>query len=99
MVSISCDKEKIAAFCLKHHIIRLAFFGSVLRHDFGPDSDIDVLVEFAPGKTPGLFGITRMERELSSLFNGQKVDLRTKEDLSRYFRQQVVASAAVAYVQ
>ncbi|MFH1985034.1 MAG: hypothetical protein ABIL58_24615 [Pseudomonadota bacterium] len=54
---------------------------------------------FAPGNTPGLFGITRMERELAALFNGRKVDLRTKEDLSRYFRQQVVESAEVLYAQ
>ena len=99
MASILCDEEQIAAFCHRHHIRKLAFFGSVLRTDFGADSDIDILVEFMPGSAPGLFGIARMERELGRLFNGRKVDLRTKEDLSRYFRQTVVETAEVAYVQ
>jgi len=94
---ISVPKDAIAAFCRRHHIRRLAFFGSVLRDDFGPDSDIDVLVEFEPDRVPSLFGIARMERELSALFDGRKVDLRTPEDLSRYFRQKVLAEAEVEY--
>lgn len=77
----------------------MAFFGSVLRADFGPESDIDVLVEFEPAHVPGLFGIARMERELSTLFGGRKVDLRTPEDLSRYFREDVLKEAEVQYAQ
>ncbi|RLB36991.1 MAG: nucleotidyltransferase, partial [Deltaproteobacteria bacterium] len=77
-------------FCQRHHIRRLAVFGSALRPDFDEDSDIDILVEFEPHQSPGLFGIARMERELSTLLGGRKVDLRTPEDLSRYFRQQVL---------
>ena len=99
MAQISVDREKIAAFGRKHHIMRLALFGSVLRPSFRPDSDVDVLVEFEPGSVPGLFGIARMERELSPLLGGRKVDLRTPEDLSRYFRQTVLAEAEVQYAQ
>jgi hypothetical protein len=68
-----------------------------LRDDFGPDSDVDVLVEFEPGHVPGLFGISRMARELSPLLGGRTVDLRTPEDLSRYFRDEVLAIAEVQY--
>jgi len=99
MAQIFVDKGKIAAFGRKHHITRLALFGSVLRQDFRPDSDVDVLVEFEPGSVPGLFGSARMERELSALLGGRKVDLRTPEDLSRYFRQSVLAEAEVQYAQ
>jgi uncharacterized protein len=97
MAQIKVDKEKIAAYCKRYHVRRFALFGSVLRDDFGPDSDIDVLVEFESGFTPGLFTIARMERELSQIFDGRKVDLRTPEDLSRYFRQRVVEEASVQY--
>ena len=99
MVHVAVDKERIAAYCRQSHIRRLALFGSVLRADFRPDSDIDVLVEFEPGHVPGLFGIARMERELSVLLGGRKVDLRTPEDLSRYFRQSVLEEAEVQYAQ
>jgi hypothetical protein len=75
----------------------LAFFGSVLRPDFRPDSDVDVLVEFEPAGLPGLFGMARMERELSEILGGRKVDLRTAEDLSPYFRQSVLKEAEVRY--
>ena len=78
---------------------RFAIFGSALREDFGPDSDIDVLVEFEPGRAPGLLGVAGMESELSRLFSGRKVDLRTPEDLSRYFRQDVLDAAEVHYAQ
>ena len=97
MARIEVNRTEIAAFCRKHHIRRLALFGSVLRADFGPDSDVDVLVEFEPDHTPGLFDVARMERELSSLFGGRRVDLRTPEDLSRYFRQEVVQAAEMQY--
>jgi predicted nucleotidyltransferase len=76
---------QLAEFCRERGIRWLALFGSALRPDFGPDSDIDVLVEFEPGRVPGLFGMARLERELSGLFDGRAVDLRTPGDLSRYF--------------
>lgn len=98
MARIAVDRERIAEFCRRHHIRKLAFFGSVLRDDFRPDSDVDVLVEFEPGHTPGYFGLAEMEYELSELLGGRRVDLRTPEELSRYFRDQVVASAEVQYV-
>jgi uncharacterized protein len=99
MAQIPVDKSKVAAFCRKHKIRRLAFYGSVLGDDFRPDSDVDVLVEFQPESAPGLFAIARMEQELSSLLDGRKVDLRTPEDLSRYFRHRVLAEAEVQYAQ
>jgi predicted nucleotidyltransferase len=89
--------KKLAEFCRKHHIKKLSFFGSVLREDFRPDSDVDVLVEFEPGHTPG-FAIISMEDKLSRLL-GRKVDIRTPPDLSRYFREQVVREAKAAYAQ
>ena len=94
-VKIPIDQRKIADFCLRHHIRRLALFGSVLREDFGSDSDVDVLVEFEPGHVPGLL-FYGMEIELSGIL-GRKVDLRTPGDLSRYFRQEVLKSAEVQY--
>ena len=96
---IPIDRRRLAAFCRRHHIRRLALFGSVLRDDFGPDSDIDVLVEFEPEHVPGLLRLARMERELSSLLDGRDVDIRTPQDLSRYFRNEVLASAEVHYAQ
>ena len=92
-------REKIRDFCECHHIRRLAIFGSALRDNFGQDSDVDVLVDFMSGRTPGFFGLFEMEEELSVLFGGRKVDIRTPEDLSRYFRDEVVATAEVQYVQ
>ncbi len=89
----------MAVFCQQNHIRRLAPFGSVLREDFRPDSDIDVLVEFEVGHVPGLIRLARMERELSGLLGGRRVDLRTPEDLSRHFRDDVVAGAEVLYAR
>lgn len=91
------SKQVIAAFCQRHHIRRLAIFGSALTSDFGPESDIDILVEFETGCLPGFFGVFEIEGELSQLFGGRKVDLRTPEDLSRYFRNEVLARAEVQY--
>ena len=91
-------REKIEAFCKKHHIRKLSLFGSVLRQDFGPESDVDVLVEFEPGQTIGLLRLAGMEIELSEILQ-RKVDLRTPAELSRYFRQQVLDSAEVQYAQ
>ena len=89
--------KKIAEFCKQNCIRRLSLFGSVLRDDFGSDSDIDFLVEFERGKVPGLIRLSRMERELSEILGGRKVDLRTPEDLSKYFREEVLARAEVQY--
>ena len=96
---VSVSKTVLAAFCQEHGIKRLSIFGSALREDFGPESDIDVLVEFKPDRIPGLLGVAGMELELSELFTGRKVDLRTPEDLSPYFRQDVLATAEVQYDQ
>ncbi|MEW6349312.1 MAG: nucleotidyltransferase family protein [Thermodesulfobacteriota bacterium] len=91
-------KDLIEEFCRRHHIKKLAFFGSYLREDFRPDSDIDVLVEFDREHIPGLFDVAGMEIELSEKL-GRKVDLRTPQDLSRYFRDEVVAQAEVQYAE
>ena len=96
-VKVDADRGRIAQFCREHHIRRLALFGSVLRDDFSPESDIDVLVDFEEGHVPGLFGLVRLERELSDVFGGRKIDLRTPEDISRYFRKNVLAEAEVQY--
>jgi len=96
---IHIPQKAIAEFCRRNHIRRLALFGSALHGDFGPESDIDLLVEFEPGHIPGLLGIARMERELSAILGGRKVDLRTPEDLSRYFRDEVLQEAEVQYAQ
>ena len=93
---LDIDNRRLAEFCKINHISKLALFGSVLRDDFGPDSDVDVLVEFEVDHIPGLFGMARLENLLSELF-GRKVDLRTPEDLSRYFRSEVIAQAEVQY--
>lgn len=98
-VGVTVPKEQLATFCRNHHIRRLAIFGSALRADFSPESDVDILVEFEPEHIPGLFAIARMERELSPLFGERKVDLRTPEDLSRYFRKRVLEEAEVQYAQ
>ena len=95
---ISVSKSALAAFCRVHGIKRMAIFGSALRDDFGPESDIDMLVEFQPNRVPGLLGIAGMEMELAELFDGRKVDLRTPEDLSPYFRQDVLYIAEDQYV-
>ncbi len=94
---IVIPKEQIAEFCRRHHIRRLALFGSVLREDFRPDSDVDVLVEFEPGRPVGLIRLARIERELSELL-GRKVDLNTAGFLSRHFRGEVLSEAEVQYV-
>lgn len=92
---IPIDRRVIADFCRRHHIRRLALFGSVLRDDFRSDSDVDVLVEFEPGHVPG-FGFFALQEELSALL-GRDVDLHTPGFLSRYFRDDVLAHAEVQY--
>jgi len=96
--NIDIPNKKIAEFCRRHHIKRLFLFGSALREDFTPDSDIDILVEFCQGHTPGLIKLAGIEIELSEIL-GRKVDLRTPQDLSRYFRQEVIDSAEVQYAE
>ena len=98
-LAIDIPKDRIADFCRRHHIRRLALFGSVLREDFRPDSDVDVLVEFAEGKAPGLTRLAGMELELSALLGGRKVDMNTPRCLSPYFRAHVEAEAEVQYVE
>ena len=94
---ITIQKERLAPFCQERGIRWLAIFGSALRPDFRPGSDIDVLVRFDPAHTPGLLGMARIERELADLFGSRKVDLRTPEELSHYFRQKVLNEAEVQY--
>ncbi len=96
---ISIPKTELAAFCRAHGIRRFANFGSALRANFRPESDIDVLVEFALDRFSGLLGLAGMEIELSALFGGRRVELRTPEDLSKYFRQEVLDTAEVQYAQ
>lgn len=93
---ISIDKEQIAVFCKKHHITRLALFGSILTDRFGPESDVDVLVEFDPEHIPGLIALAGMEIDLSEIL-GHKADMRTPKDLSRYFRDEVLRTALTQY--
>ena len=95
---ISLTKERIAEFCVRNHIKRFAYFGSILRDDVRPDSDVDVLVIFDKSVPITLFDVAGMEIELSEMI-GRKVDLRTPGDLSQYFRDQVVAEAEVQYEQ
>lgn len=96
MKNIVLPADLLNELCRKHHVAKLYLFGSVLRDDFGPDSDVDVLVEFEEGHVPGMIGLVRMESELSALL-GRKVDLRTPGDLSGYFREEVVRSAKLQY--
>jgi uncharacterized protein len=93
---IRVDQGDLAAFCRKHYVRRLAFFGSVLRGDFRPDSDIDILIEFEPGHVPGLTFFA-LQDELGQML-GRRVDLHTPASLSRYFRDQVLREAEPAYV-
>jgi len=97
-LKIEIPKDKIAEFCRRHHIRKLSLFGSVLRDDFGPGSDIDVLVEFEPEHVPGFIRLAGMELELATILGGRKVDMNTPNSLSRYFRQKVLAEAQAHYV-
>ena len=94
---ISIDRDAVSAFCRRHHIKRLALFGSVLRDDFGPESDVDVLVEFQAGHVPGL-EFVRIERELSGLLHGRRVDMVTPKFLNPRIRDRVLDSAEPLYV-
>jgi len=94
---IDIPRDKVADFCRQHHIHKLALFGSALREDYRPDSDVDILVEFERGCPVGLIRLARIERELSELL-GHRVDLNTEGFLSPYFRDQVLKEAEVHYV-
>ena len=97
-IQIDIPREKLAEFCKRNHIRKLSIFGSALRENLGPDSDIDLLVEFDPDNIPGLIRLAGMENELSEVL-GRKVDIRTAQDLSRYFRQDVIKSSEVQYAE
>jgi uncharacterized protein len=97
MARIVIPEDSISQFCNKNQIKRLALFGSVLRDNFRTDSDIDVVVEFLPGKRVGMLTMARIERELSQIFSGRRVDLRTPAELSSYFRDDVLQNAEVCY--
>jgi len=97
MVQLQIPQDKLAGFCRRHRIRKLALFGSVLREDFSPISDVDVLVEFEPGAKVGLLALARMEREVSAILR-RKVDLNTEGFLSPYFRNEVLKEAEVQYV-
>jgi len=97
-IAIDIPKEKIIEFCRRNRIRRLAFFGSVLRKDFGPDSDVDVLVEFEPEARVGLITLAGMEIDLSNIL-GRKVEMHTVKGLNPHFREEVLDSAEVQYEQ
>lgn len=96
IAKITIPEDEIAVFCRRHHIRKLSLFGSVLREDFQPDSDVDVLVEYEPGHVPGFITQSRLRRELSNIL-GREADLRTPASLSDYFRDEVEASAILIY--
>ncbi|HUE22496.1 MAG TPA: nucleotidyltransferase domain-containing protein [Bryobacteraceae bacterium] len=97
MMAVEVNRQQLAEFCRKNSIRRLSLFGSVLTERFSESSDVDVLVEFQAGTRVGYLRMAAMERELSELFGGRKVDLRTPCELSRYFRDEVLHAAAVQY--
>jgi len=96
VINLAIPKDEIAEFCRCHHIRRLSLFGSVLRGDFRPDSDVDVLIEFEPGHTVGLLTFAGMQSELGEIL-GREVHLSTPGFISDYFRHKVLASAQVQY--
>jgi predicted nucleotidyltransferase len=93
---VHLDRSVLASFCQSHNIRRLALFGSQLKGTAGPESDVDLLVEFDPAHMPGLLAVAAMELELSDIV-GRKVELRTARDLSKHFRDEVVRTAEVRY--
>lgn len=97
VANLQINEASIAEFCQRHHLRRLAFFGSVLRDDFTESSDVDVLVEYAPEHVPGFIALAGMEEELSAIL-GRKADIRSAADLSHYFRDEVLREAQVQYV-
>lgn len=97
--NISIPKDRIADFCHRNRIRRLALFGSVLRDDFGPESDVDVLVEFEPDTKVGFFTLYDLEQELSRILGGRRVEMNTPRSLSKYFRDRVLSEAEALYGQ
>ena len=93
------SKSQIADFCRRHHVRKLSLFGSLLRDDFGAESDVHVLLEFEPGAKVGFFKLYDLEQELSQLLGGRRVDINKPKSLSKRFRDQVLAKAEVVYVQ
>lgn len=98
MSNINYNSAAVTDFCRRNLIKRLAFFGSVIRDDFRPDSDVDILVEFLPEARVGFLGMARLENELTAII-GRKVDLRTPAELSRYFVDEVLEQAEVQYAE
>ena len=92
------NQDQIKAFCKRNHITKLSLFGSALRNEITEESDIDLLVEFHPKHIPGLIKFSGMENELSRLLE-RKVDLKTPQDLSIYFREEVLSTARVQYAE
>ncbi len=98
MQRLEIDQEALTALCRRYHIRRLSLFGSVLKGTARPDSDVDLLVEFEPEAHPTYFTLARIELELSPLFGGKRIDLRTAPELSRYFRAEIVDGAEPQFV-
>jgi predicted nucleotidyltransferase len=98
MMAIEVPEKKLAEFCRSHHIQWMASFGSVVRDDFGPESDVDLLVEFAPGHTPGL-DIVDIEEDLSALLGGRKVDIVNPKYLNHRLKDRILAEAEVIYAE
>jgi predicted nucleotidyltransferase len=98
-INMNMPAGEVAEFCKRNGIRKLSSFGSALRDDFRPDSDIDLLVEFRAGAAPSLLDLARMEREISTVLGGRKVDLRAPQELSRYFRDEVLSAASVQYAE
>lgn len=96
-MELSVNRDELSKLCRRHRIRRLALFGSTLRGTDKPDSDVDLLVEFEEGAAPGFIALAGIEEELSGLFGGRRIDLRTPADLSPHFRGEVVKSAVVQY--
>ncbi|MBN2343279.1 MAG: nucleotidyltransferase family protein [Deltaproteobacteria bacterium] len=94
--NVTLDPQEIKTFCEKHHIAKLSLFGSILTDRFTPDSDVDILVEFVPGCTPGFLQMAALEAELSAMLH-RKVDLRTPAELSKYFRDDVLSKREIHY--
>ena len=97
--AIPIDRNEVAAFCRRNHISKLSVFGSVLGSDFGPSSDVDVLLEFEPGSTTGFIGLHEIEQELSGLLGGHRVDLVTERFLNYRIRDRVLEAAEVQYAE
>ena len=93
---LNIAEEELTGFCRRHNIVRLALFGSILTDEYAEDSDVDVLVEFAPDAVPGYLGLATLELELGQLV-GRKVDMRTAAELSSYFREEVIQMSQVQY--